>query len=1661
MKIRFALTSMLLFALILSCTYAWWNYDWHYRDRYDITLPTNTMADSVCGALAYVYMDTQSLIQSGKLNPDCSDIRVVYDDTVLEHYTENCGSTNTKIYFRLPCVKTNANISVYVYYGNPDAVDVSNISVLSPIINKGPVFWFPYGVARCLGFNDTIICVYPSDIYYHLRYWLRISAVKYNITSGTIEVINVTRGYCTSATACGFNEIACGKASENAIKCLFHEEDENAFNYFKVYIIYLNNMTADEIYHLRVDDLFPVNIKFPNMGDYIRFGNSDYFLGGGHIVKFNSTGVYYVGTIGGRCRKLSDTKALCIDRDYVYIFNSTDDKVYQVGNVKWKHLVSYSTRYNQEFESHYTHVGCTWISNSTLFCPMKRFIAIVYQEKDGDIILSVVSLNNESYISSAYLDYGIALMDSKNLTIIRPPYLSLLSGQKIGSEYCKDLYYNEKIGICINDKGEAFLYTLGGLSSITYSFPNFACRLSRSFVPSMSKFNMYCVSRHRYAWPPYANTPAYFIRVSISDSHFFGEYAKVSDAVVKYKSDMVCNSEPFPDVDTRICGHYYYYDADTYWYSIYTLNATSGSTTGIGSISIKATFSIASVNGEAYAFQRGGIRIYKVYPTIEERNNSTYTFGQISCVGWTDGYIYCFGGDNGEIYRYDPISDSVTLLPQTLPNSTNNIECFLNNSYNPYNIICYDFANGAIYTFTPDQGASIYDSGLPTRGSNRNAGLTADGRFLLFSGSTSILVYDFSKKKVFYPYVRYEGMACTGDGEKIYCVGGRYGDLYNNYVLIFHRSFFEDYPANSFAYNLFEFKPLYDLPVNITNSSCIYLNDILYCFGGEVNDVESNIIIKVNISSGETQISYALPVNVRNLKCHSYGNNILCYGGYTEASENSLLFLYDTQTDTIAYSIDTILYNGNCYVDPYDNLLKCISDRYGQIMYMNVSSGDIEVPYKTTVSQTSYRIVLVDNFSVVSIGNSVESFSSLALYEPNSYYYVSTEAVLPPYIAATYEQPPSGVVYKQGATYTFIATVCDDNSNLPDYNDIQQVIFEINGVNYTLTDYSAIVNATCANYSIQFVDLQAGTYYIKWYATDGIYWDSAAITYVIDPNDAPWFQNIGNLPEEYPYNPFVYEEFNATICDIDNNLPTYEDIEWVKFEINGVNYTVTYNETVSSTCEIFRIWFNLTAGDYYYRWYVYDGSNLVASDLAHTYVYPTHPPWIEQVTEPYDPMTQKVNYPYTFSVVICDPDTDYSAGKVDTKCATLVFDNILYTTCSYSYWNNTCVEFEISLYNLTIATHSYFWNVTDGIYTEQSSTYTYTVLENHPQYIAATYKPPEGEVYKPDKYYTFQADICDPDSNLPDYNDVDIVKFIIDGVEYTSLVRLLLNSTCYRYSITLQGLSAGTHTIEWYAYDHNPDYIESHVYDTYTIEPNYPPYYLNLTYPGERVPFTPANYTFSIVFCDPNNDLPYYYDLRYVKFYWENNITDVTSNYTIINETCAYYEVNVSVEMAGTYPFRWCAYDGVVENCTDWINITFYVPTPAGGGGGGGAGAAEIVFTVVQPEGMRLPVWYCLKIGCTPVKFTDGEANFTLAPGDLFKGATLVVEYEGENRTYDLGKIWKENKYSTWVIIYLEKLLELSSLLRIGTIETLQYILAAVLMGIAYRRFRKVFSKSR
>jgi hypothetical protein len=104
-----------------------WLSGWSYRRT--VYVDNSFSSTALTDFQIIIRLNTAYLISQGKMRSDCGDIRVTDSSGNLlpiwiDPDTKNMW--NTKIYVKVPSIPANSVVTIYLFYGNPDATDVSD-----------------------------------------------------------------------------------------------------------------------------------------------------------------------------------------------------------------------------------------------------------------------------------------------------------------------------------------------------------------------------------------------------------------------------------------------------------------------------------------------------------------------------------------------------------------------------------------------------------------------------------------------------------------------------------------------------------------------------------------------------------------------------------------------------------------------------------------------------------------------------------------------------------------------------------------------------------------------------------------------------------------------------------------------------------------------------------------------------------------------------------------------------------------------------------------------------------------------------------------------------------------------------------------------------------------------------------------------------------------------------------------------------------------------------------------------------------------------------------------------------------------------------------------------------------------------------------------------
>lgn len=113
-----------------ACTYLpanpdiWWNPDWSYRKP--ITIQEQS-GNQLTNYQLKMDLNTKTLIDQGKMNSDCSDIRFASSGLKADYWIESgCNTVTTDIWVEVPSIPSGGETELNMYYGNSGASSQSS-----------------------------------------------------------------------------------------------------------------------------------------------------------------------------------------------------------------------------------------------------------------------------------------------------------------------------------------------------------------------------------------------------------------------------------------------------------------------------------------------------------------------------------------------------------------------------------------------------------------------------------------------------------------------------------------------------------------------------------------------------------------------------------------------------------------------------------------------------------------------------------------------------------------------------------------------------------------------------------------------------------------------------------------------------------------------------------------------------------------------------------------------------------------------------------------------------------------------------------------------------------------------------------------------------------------------------------------------------------------------------------------------------------------------------------------------------------------------------------------------------------------------------------------------------------------------------------------------
>jgi len=111
---------------------SWWNSSWDDRKTIEITENSDRTLSNYPVSFS---IDTETLIDDGKMENDCSDLRFVDSDdsTELDHWIKSgCNTSSTELLVNVPDISAGSAEDIYAYYDNSQASQTSSFSNTVP-----------------------------------------------------------------------------------------------------------------------------------------------------------------------------------------------------------------------------------------------------------------------------------------------------------------------------------------------------------------------------------------------------------------------------------------------------------------------------------------------------------------------------------------------------------------------------------------------------------------------------------------------------------------------------------------------------------------------------------------------------------------------------------------------------------------------------------------------------------------------------------------------------------------------------------------------------------------------------------------------------------------------------------------------------------------------------------------------------------------------------------------------------------------------------------------------------------------------------------------------------------------------------------------------------------------------------------------------------------------------------------------------------------------------------------------------------------------------------------------------------------------------------------------------------------------------------------------
>ncbi len=549
-----------------------------------------------------------------------------------------------------------------------------------------------------------------------------------------------------------------------------------------------------------------------------------------------------------------------------------------------------------------------------------------------------------------------------------------------------------------------------------------------------------------------------------------------------------------------------------------------------------------------------------------------------------------------------------------------------------------------------------------------------------------------------------------------------------------------------------------------------------------------------------------------------------------------------------------------------------------------------------------------NSYTVIGLSSSTSYYFKVRVVDVGALYADSNEVSAttlaqnaPPSLSSPSVTPSSGNI---STSFTYAIIYTDANNDAPAYVNVS-----IDGTQHAMTKQNDADNTyTDGCIYIYTTTLAVGSHTYAFISSDGAYATNAPPTgtysgpLVSQPgNNAPTLSPCTVFPTTGNTSTIFY--FNATYADIDDEAPAFVRV-YIDGTMHAMEKSNFSDSTYSDGCD-YTFSTTLAAGVHQFHFETNDSHDGVRLPADGEYDGPTvssignNAPYFSDASV--TPNSGSYDTTFTFAITYTDIDNDapvfvnviidgiaHNMSKLDP------LDNVYTDGCSYTYATTLLPGY-----------HTYKFVTHDGkdeVYTPQANTGLVTGQNNAPNLYPQAVSPSTGST---ETTFTYTVIYIDADNDAPTY-----VKVFIDGTDHDMVKSdnsdVTYTDGCgYTYSTTL---ALGTHTYYFASSDGRDNTQTPTMSGPNVTSSNEPPSLSSQSFSPLSGNVT-VDFTFSVVYSDPDNDAP-----SYVKVILDGISHDMIktdpSDASYIDGSAYYYTTKLS---AGVHAYSFIASDGLEE----------------------------------------------------------------------------------------------------------------------------------------------------